>query len=92
MREYFRIVQLEGESFNEWFSLRENSDDTTALEYLAQWDYGDRLPAPDYVDRPHFHGEFDYWGEQNAEGAYFVVWHWNLAYVQLYWVKGNDDA
>jgi hypothetical protein len=75
---YQRIVFLQGEEADEALAILDNDGTEAALEFLAQWDYGD---AGETFDEPA-NGSDDEVYEDEAQ-HYRMSWNNRLGYIGL---------
>jgi hypothetical protein len=77
---YQRIVFLQGEEADEPLAILDRDGEEAALDYLAQWDYGD---AGEEFDEPAS-GTSDYVFESDH---YRLSWNVRLGYIGLEGVR-----
>ena len=75
-KKYIRIIFLENDNAREALNILENSGKIAAIDFLAQWDYGDRA---EIYDKPS-HGTNDRVLEHNE---YLLSYNLGLGYIGL---------
>lgn len=81
---YVDIVFAQGDDADEPLRLLEEDSVTAAIEYLAQWDYGD----DDEITAESRPGRED---RQEQEGNYLLTWNSRIGYIGLERVIPHAD-
>lgn len=76
MAKYQRIVFLQGEEADEALAILDNDGTEAAMDYLAQWDYGD---AGEEFDEPSSGSDDDVYEDEHHR----MSWNSRLGYIGL---------
>lgn len=76
MARYQRIVFLQGEEADEALAILDNDGTEAAIDYLAQWDYGD---AGETFDEPANGSDDDVFEDEH----YRMSWNSRIGYIGL---------